>query len=216
MSSLSFASFRLPKFFFYKQGFSMLFPSLGTVCGFILVQGTSHIPGKRAAPGMVWTVIWCVRFLLSWLCNWQWHFACLGLFFVKPQQERNWLLCLHACWAFLLSAPFCLLRPWEPRFTLLDLGTPDCGPKEVAWQLIPLLYKSSAGGWDIPQGWILLVSYFGFLLLEENHSSKNLSWFTVQTNKSIGFEFHVWLWVTLLRKVIWVGFSFPESWLSSS
>lgn len=29
------------------------------------------------------------------------------------------------------------------------------------------------------------------LVLEENHSSKNFRGFTVQTNKSIGFEFHV-------------------------
>lgn len=116
-----------------------------------------------------------------------------AVFFLKLHKKWSWLLCLHPCWAFLPSVPFCLLH------TLLDLGTPDVVQKRwlgcsiAPWQLISVLYKSSAGVYDIIQGWILLVSHFGFLVLEENRSSKNFSWFTVQTNKSIGFEFHVTL-----------------------
>lgn len=165
MSSLSFASYRLPKFFFYKQGFNMLFSPLGTVCGFILAQGTSHIPGKCAAPGMVWTVIWCVRFLLSWLCNWQWHFACLGLFFLNCSRNGvGFFACIPAePFGQVFHSVFCTPEnlgiycwTWALQITVqkrwLRCSISPC-------QLIPLFYKSSAGACGITQGWILLVSF---------------------------------------------------------
>lgn len=226
MSSLSFPSYRLPKFFFYKQGFNMLFSPLGTVCDFILVQGTSHVPGKRAAPETVWTVIWCVRFLLSWLCNWQWHFVCLGLFFLNCSRNGvGFFSCIPAelfCRVF--HSVFCSPEnlgihcwTWALQITVqkrwLRMFNSSLPINSTILQVI------SRGLWYLLHKVGFYLSHFGFLVLEENHSLKNFSWFTVQTNKSIGFEFHVWLWVTLLRKVIWVEFSclFPsESWLSSS